>query len=57
MINQSPDDKHSYLYDIYEMQGESKETFYRNVVTTVKSDPAWAGYVSAITDWIAGLNI
>lgn len=56
-VNQLPNDKHSYLYDIYEMQGESKETFYRNVVTTIKADPAWAGYVSAITDWIVGLNI
>lgn len=56
-VNQSPDDKHSYLYDIFEMQGESKETYYRNVVTTIKDDPSWAGYVSAITDWIAGLNI
>lgn len=56
-VNQSPDDNHCYLYDIYEMQGESKETYYRNVVMTVKDDPSWAGYVSEITDWIAGLNI
>lgn len=57
MVELSPDDKHCYLYDIYEMQGEDKGTYYRNVVISIKTDPAWPGYVSAITDWISGLNI
>lgn len=55
-ISRSPDDNHCYLYDIFELQGEDKETYYRNVVATIKGDPAWAGYVSPITDWIGNLN-
>jgi hypothetical protein len=54
-VNQSPDDKHHYLYDIYEMQGEDKMTYYRNVVQSIKGDAAWCGYVSEITNWIAHL--
>ena len=57
MVNQSPDDKHHYLYDIYEMQGENMETYLRNVVKLVKQDAAWDSYVSEITAWIAGLGI
>ena len=56
MVDQSPDDKHHYLYDIYEMQGEDKTTYYRNVVKTIKEDAAWNGYVREITDWIAQLQ-
>lgn len=55
-VNRSPDDKHHYLYDIFEMQGEDKGTFYRNVVKAVKSDSAWPTYISAITDWIVSLK-
>ena len=54
-VNQSPDDKHHYLYDIYEMQGEDKMTYYRNVAQAIKVDAAWCGYVSEITNWIAHL--
>ena len=56
MVNQSPDDKHHYLYDIYQMQGEDMGTYLRNVVQLVKQDAAWGGYVSEITAWIAGLG-
>ena len=56
-VNLAPDDKHHYLYDIYQMQGEDMSTFCRNVVQNVKADVAWSGYVKEITDWIAGLNI
>ena len=56
MVDQSPDDQHHYLYDIYEMQGENKTTYYRNVVKTIKEDEAWNGYVREITDWIAQLQ-
>lgn len=57
MVNQSPNDKHHYLYDIYQMQGEDMGTYFRNVVGLVKQDVAWNGYVSEITTWIAGLKI
>ena len=57
MIDQSPDDKHSYLYDIFELQGEDKVTYYRNVVRTIKTDPAWAGYTRAINNWVIGLSL
>lgn len=57
MVNLSPNDKHHYLYDIYQMQGEDMGTYCRNVVKAIKGDAAWDGYVKDITDWIAGLNI
>lgn len=57
MVNQNPDDKHHYLYDIYQMQGEDMGTYCRNVVKAIKNDAGWDGYVNEITDWIAGLNI
>ena len=56
-VNQAPDDKHHYLYDIYQMQGEDMSTFFRNVVHEIKDDAAWSEYVKEITDWIAGLNL
>lgn len=57
MVNLSPDDKHHYLYDIYQMQGEDMGTYFRNVVKAIKGDAAWTDYVKEVTDWIAGLNI
>ena len=57
MVNLSPDDKHHYLYDIYQLQGEDMGTYYRNVVKVIKDDVAWTDYVKEVTDWIAGLNI
>lgn len=57
MVDQSPNDKHSYLYEIFEKQGEDKSTYYRNVVRTIKNDVSWNTYVSAITDWISGLGL
>lgn len=55
-VDQAPDDKHHYLYDVYERQGEDINIFNRNVVQLVETDPAWAGYVQEVTDWIANLN-
>lgn len=48
----NPDDKHSYLYDIQQRQGDSRENFLRDVIATVKIDEAWENYMSELRNWL-----
>ena len=48
----NPDDKHSYLYDIQQRQGDTRENFLRDVISTVKMDEAWENYVSELRNWL-----
>ena len=57
IVDQNQDDRHHYLYDVYQLQGEDMGTYCRNVVKAIKSNAAWGGYVQEITDWIQGLDI
>ena len=47
-----PDDKHSYLYDIQQRQGDTRENFLRDVIALVKTDAAWPNYVSELRTWL-----
>lgn len=48
----NPDDKHSYLYDIQQRQGDTRENFLRDVISMVKTDAAWENYVSELRNWL-----
>jgi ABC-type lipoprotein export system ATPase subunit len=47
-----PDDKHSYLYDIQQRQGDTRENFLRDVISLVKTDAVWPNYVSELRSWL-----
>ena len=47
-----PDDNHSYLYDIQQRQGDTRENFLRDVIALVKTDAAWPNYVSELRTWL-----
>ena len=44
-------DKHCYIYEIFKLQGESREIFLKDLVDTLKTDAAWAQYVSEVQIW------
>lgn len=48
----NPNDKHSYLYDLQQRQGDSRGNFLRDVIAMVKTDEAWKDYVSELREWI-----
>jgi len=48
----NPNDKHSYLYDIQQRQGDTRENFLRDVISTVKMDAAWENYVGELRVWL-----
>lgn len=47
-----PVDKHSYLYDIQQRLGDTRENFLRDVIDLVKTDAAWPKYVSELRTWL-----
>lgn len=44
-------DQHRYLYEIYELQGESRPVFLKELVELLQTDPAWNNYVSEVRTW------
>lgn len=48
----NPDDKHSYLYDIQQRQGDTRENFLRDVISQVKTDAAWENYICDLRNWL-----
>lgn len=44
-------EKHSYITEIYGLQGESRQIFLKELVEVVKSDPAWLEYVKEVQNW------
>lgn len=44
-------DKHSYIYEIYQLQGEARPIFLKELVEKIKEDVAWPQYVEEIQTW------
>ena len=44
-------DKHSYIYEIYQLQGEARPIFLKELVEKVKEDAAWSQYVAEVQSW------
>lgn len=44
-------DKHSYIYEIYLLQGEVRPIFLKELVEKIKEDVAWPQYVEEIQTW------
>ena len=50
-IDSSQGDKHRYIYEIYQLQGETRPIFLKELVEKVKEDVAWPQYVSEVQTW------
>lgn len=50
-IDSSLGDKHSYIYEIFHLQGETRQIFLKELVEKIKEDVAWPQYVSEVQTW------
>ncbi len=50
-IPHNNNDQHHYIYDIYELQGEARPIFLKQLIEVVKSDAHWNEYISEVTLW------
>lgn len=46
------DDKHSYLYDVQQRSGESRESFLTRLSEILAEQEFWADYVSELNEWL-----
>lgn len=46
------DDKHSYLYDVQQRSGESRESFLTRLTGILAQQDFWAEYVSELGNWL-----
>lgn len=50
-IDPSQGDKHRYIYEIFQLQGETRPIFLKELVDKIKDDVAWPQYVSEARTW------
>lgn len=50
-IDSSQGDKHSYIYEIFHLQGEARQIFLKELVEKIKEDVVWPQYVSEVQTW------
>lgn len=51
-INEVADDKHSYLYDVQQRSGESRESFLTRLTNILAKQEFWSNYVSELEIWL-----
>ena len=51
-INEVADDKHSYLYDVQQRSGESRESFLTRLTHILAEQEFWSNYVSELDKWL-----
>ena len=51
-INEVEDDKHSYLYDVQQRSGESRESFLTRLSNILAEQEFWADYVRELNEWL-----
>ena len=50
-IDSSQGDKHSYINEIFHLQGETRQIFLKELVEKIKEDVVWPQYVSEVRTW------
>ena len=50
-IDDNQGDRHGYIYDVYQLQGESREIFLKELIEVLEADGQWANYVSEVQSW------
>ena len=51
-INEVADDKHSYLYDVQQRSGESRESFLTRLTNVLAEQEFWSEYISELNEWL-----
>ena len=50
-ISQNANDQHHYIYEIFKLQGESRQVFLKELIEILETDPEWDNYVSEVKIW------